>query len=343
MHTVFDRDWFIEHQSILLKIINHPLGRAFFHINRYSSDVGNRQIVVILPDSISWEAGNGQLSTEFRTYEKYKYHIAYQLKFFWWLFHFWDMGIANKIAPILNFGFDTTGDLFPAAGSSAPMDGYVQRDLGAGTPETFSTLRTSAGNGSNASSGADRCAGLDGSATTDQYKRMNRAIFGFNTGAAIGDSDTVTAATFSLSPTTKSNGLGSDDIHCCLATPASSSAIANSDYGNLGTTSFGSIAYASWTADGGYDDFTFNASGIAAISTTTYTFLGTRLNWDINNTTTGLTWASGAATRYECIYADFTGTSRDPKLVVTYTPAAGGGIVGKLYSLQQAVNRAATY
>jgi hypothetical protein len=208
--------------------------------------------------------------------------------------------------------------VYPADGSVAPFDGYVQRDLGAGTPDSFANIRTGAGNGASTAPGADRCAALDGATTTDTYSRMNRAIFGFDT-SSIGDSDTIDSATFSLSPAFKANALGSDDIHCCAATPASNSAIANSDYGNTGSTSFGSITYANWTADGGYDDFTLNASGLAHISKTTYTFFATRLNWDVNNTTTGLTWASGANTRFECIYADFAGTSRDPKLVVNYT------------------------
>lgn len=209
---------------------------------------------------------------------------------------------------------------FPSAGSVAPVDGFVQRDLGAGTPETFATLRAGAGNGNGETPSADRMAALDASTTTDQYKRMNRSIFGFDL-SSIGAGGTISAGVFSLSPTFKNNGLGADAIHCGSATPAASDNLANSDFGNLGSTSFGSIAYAAWTADGGYDDFTLNASGVAHLQAnrTGYCFLGVRLNWDMNNTTTGLTWSSGLDTRYEGIYADQAGTSRDPQLVVTYT------------------------
>ena len=72
----------------------------------------------------------------------------------------------------------------------------------------------------------------------------------------------------------------------------------------------------------GYNDFSFNASGIAAVSKTGVTALGSRFKtWDIDNGYDGTWTAINTQTVYYCQTADTGGTSQDPKLVIT-TPTS---------------------
>lgn len=321
MHD-FSKNWFIKYQKQLLWFANSWIGRKFFDISGQGSYLSDKRIVYILPDSLTATNSDGKLTTEFRSHPKYAKRLYFGFLPLWYTFHWFDMLFANRFAPQLNLGFDSTGDLFPAEGANAPWDGYAQRDLGAVGGDSFSDLRSGAGTDASALTGADRCASLDAGTSTDGFTRIQRGIFGFDT-SVMGSGATVTAATLSFSPSFKNNGLGDTALAIVSATPGSNSNAASTDYGNLGTTSFGSIAYADWTADGGYDDAVLNSSGQSHISVTSYTFFGTRLEWDRSGTFSG-TWSSALNTRFETILADFTGTSRDPKLVVTYTPGGGG-------------------
>jgi hypothetical protein len=206
----------------------------------------------------------------------------------------------------------------PVAGASSPCDGPVNR---VSVDETFSTIRAGAGNqGGLESTASDFCAALTASATSNQYANLRRSIFNFDT-SAIGSTSTITSATFSVVGVAKANGLGSDDIHVCGATPSSTASIPAAAFAQIGSTSFGSIVYASWSTSA-YNDFTLNGSGLSNISKTGVSSFALRLSWDINNSFGGV-WASGLSTSFNCSFADTTGTASDPKIVVTYTTAGG--------------------
>jgi hypothetical protein len=139
--------------------------------------------------------------------------------------------------------------------------------------------------------------------------------------SSIGSGKIVSAATLSLFGTTKANALGDPSIDIVSSSPASNTTLAASDYGNLGSTSFANIAYASWSTSG-YNDFSLNAGGISNISLTGVSKFGSRLGWDTANSFTG-TWAGASTSALRCNQADASGTANDPKLVVTYSlPAA---------------------
>ena len=212
----------------------------------------------------------------------------------------------------------STLTVYPAAGAASPVDGPINE---VNVDMTFATIRASAGNqGGLESTSLDRHAGIDGSTTTSQYKSMNRGFYDFDT-SPIGTGQTISSSTFSLLGNFKTNGMGSGDIYVCANTVTSSSSLPSTDFPSVGSTSFGSITYANWLTSATLNDFTLNASGIAAIAVSGITKLATRIDWDMNNTTTGLTWSSGGSSRYESWFADAGGTSR-PKLVVVYAPAA---------------------
>jgi len=213
----------------------------------------------------------------------------------------------------------TLGPIYPSAGSAYPVDGFVQR---AGVDQTFSNIRTGAGTAANTTDASNAIPLLNASTTASQFSELDRGIFCFDT-SPLTSIASISAAVYSqYGYSTLGNGIGSPAIHVAGATPAAYSQLTASDYGQCQTTSFANIAYASYSVSG-YNDFTFNASGLAAINKIGYTGLSTQLSWDINNNFDG-SWSSGALSYFRTTFAD-TG-SNQPKLVVTYTLSSAGGI-----------------
>jgi len=176
--------------------------------------------------------------------------------------------------------------------------------------ETFSTIR--AGVGTNL---LPQLAGVLGaSTTTNQYNFLARGVMTFDTSSIPGGA-TITSATINMlanSGSSKLGGLGTTSLELCSATPASSISVASSDYDKLGTTSFGSISYASFT-DNAQNTFTLNSSGLTYINKGGSTSFGVRLGWDLNNSFGG-SWVTVQAT--QLIAA---GGTAYPILTVNYT------------------------
>jgi hypothetical protein len=157
--------------------------------------------------------------------------------------------------------------------------------------------------------------------------RIIRSIFTFDT--SVGGTNplsgaTINSATFSIYGTSKADAAGYAYDTCVVgATPAANNSIANGDFDQLGTTLYSSVkTYADFSTTG-YNDYTLNATGIAAIATTGITALGIRnKNYDIDNVSPGLGPEQGTAERTDIYFADQTGTTNDPKLVIDYTAAA---------------------
>ena len=209
---------------------------------------------------------------------------------------------------------------YPDAGTGATTcDSIPVRES---VDEAYSTIRSGAGTGIYSSSTELDC-GLWGSTTSSQYRNFWRAGYGFDT-SSIGAGSTIDSATLSIvlfSPI--QTGLGSLDYGVVAFTPATNNNHVAADYGNFGTTRWAAdIATASLTADGStYNAWTFNATGLAGISKTGVTNTGHRFKDDIDNTTGQITWASNVRSHLAIYSADNAGTTKDPKLVVDYTPA----------------------
>lgn len=313
----------MRHQTVLLWLANGPIIKYWFRwVLRIHKDIpASTKVYEIGANYFSYDwffhkdkKGNWHVTktTDFRTHPKFGKRLYYAFRPLWWVMHFWDWLLADRFAPRLSFGF-TTLTAYPAAGDSSPIDGLVGRS---GVNETFSTIRSGAGTLKSTGSSNNNFAYLAGSATTNQFASLLRSIFCFDT-SSITSTPTITQAIFSLFGQSKDNGLGSPDLHVAGATPASTSTLANSDYGQCQTTSFGSVAYASFSTSA-YNDITLNASGISNISKTGISKFSAQTSWDINNSFTG-TWGSGAEGFLGGNYADQAGTTQDPKLVVTYS------------------------
>ncbi len=297
---MFDKKWFKKHQKILVWFANTFIGKK---VLRYDLD----HIDAILPNAVFKREGK-KVIAEFRTHNKYSKRLYYAFLPAWKLFHLWDM----VWFPRFNLGFDTLTAYPDAHTESATVDGYVQRASGI---ESWTDLRGGAGAQSGDSDTNTFCVYLnnaDGSGTG--WDNMARGIFLFDT-SSIPDNAIKESATFSLYVTSVSDNF-SQKIGIVTSTPASNTALANGDYGNLATTRQATDIDLTDLNTSAYNDFTLNATGLASISLTSITKFGTRMSGDIDNSE-----PSGAtATAQVVIYfADQTGTSTDPKLVVTYS------------------------
>lgn len=146
-----------------------------------------------------------------------------------------------------------------------------------------------------------------------------RSMYNIDT-SAIPDTDTISSATFSAHGSTIE--AVQDDMSSSMilvsSTPASDTALANADFDQGGTTSFGGIAVSAWNT-GAYNDIALNATGLAYISKTGYTNLCAKTELDRANTTP----TSTAACRVSSFFSDESGTSKDPKLVVVHSADSG--------------------
>ena len=213
-----------------------------------------------------------------------------------------------------------------ATGGSDTMDGGVCRDLNTG--ESWSTQQTHTdGNFSSDSTTVlndGSCHGIGVSTRGNGNYRIVRVITIFDTSDLA--PDTITGGTVSLFESFTSNAIptgGLDHVFPTGATPASATTIGNADYDQVGSVAdpekwateidLGSIT-------SGYNDWTLNATGTAAINGSGTTSIGWRLGDD---NTADPTYASSKANYFDAYSADRNGagTTEDPKLIVTHTSA----------------------
>jgi hypothetical protein len=114
-YKAFNFDWFIKNQSKILFLLNNKttkrIARNIFGVN----DVFDNNICVlyISPQEIKGYLHDNR--THYKTYMNWRFSMSvYQnMKILWQLIHFWDIKIANKFFPSLNFGFDDLEDSGP--------------------------------------------------------------------------------------------------------------------------------------------------------------------------------------------------------------------------------------
>jgi predicted nucleic acid-binding protein len=307
--VVFDRAWFARHQAALLWLLRWRLFRWALCIHEA------RSIVAILPHAYAVRNENGTYTADFRTHAKYAKRLYYAFRPLWWICHGWDLLVANRIDPAWNLGFDTL-TVYPDAGDpgTTSCDGTIRVDS---VDELFAAIIAEATGSTVTQTSVNILALLRGSATSDQYQRLDRTFLLFDT-SPLGASASVSAAVLSLFGTGKANALGDSDFHITACSPASNVTLTTVDFDQVSATSFGSLSYAAFDAGFVYNDFTLNASGRAAISLTGISKFAWRLVWDQASSFTGV-WASNAITDGQASGSDESGSTQDPKLVVTYS------------------------
>ena len=329
-HT--DKVFFAKHQKLIVKLFNTRLGRRFFHLE--GSSVGNKKILAVMPNAIQWfegyqldEQGKWRIvkSTEFRTNNRFAYRMNTLLK--WMPFLTW----SENWYPQLAFGLTTT-TVFPNAdadGGKTSGDGSVARVDDVDGSDTWAGIRDGAGTGANdsAASGADSPR-LIASSISNEWNAIGRAIFTFDA-TDIGDGDTISGATLSICVESLNNANFSQSIGVVVCAPASNTDFVASDFNIANWTmtlqSDTSIAVGSLaTGLTNYNDFPFNATGLGNISKTVVSPFGIVMNADRTNTPP--TWSSDGESRVDPYMADTAATTSDPKLVVTHSAPATGGV-----------------
>jgi hypothetical protein len=322
--NAFNEDWFTKHQNILIKILNHPISKKLSRwILRIHCDLlPDENIIDIHPNRYTVILGDDTYRTDFRTHDKFAKRIYFAARPVWLAMHFLDWILLDRVCPKLSFGLSTL-TAYPevgGGGSNTTTDGYLRRLASFG--ENFSDIRVGVGTNANPTTSENYMIELSclDSSSTDPFDYMDRGMFTFNT-ASLGSVAVISSAVFSFWETDKLANIGAIDVHCGAATPANSNNLVAADYSQIGRISFASIVYAS-LVNSAYNDMTLNASGITNINKTGVSCFSTQSQWDINNSTVGINLSSSSWSSVNCRYADYSGLSNDPKLVITYT----GGI-----------------
>lgn len=210
----------------------------------------------------------------------------------------------------------TTDTYFPEAGTgAASFDGRLDYAVLA----TFATARAAA-NSSTAeqtAAGPSTCV-LYSKNSGSNWDEWLRAEFLFNT-ASLPDTDVISSATMSLFGGGKNETIAGQAVGLVAVAPASNTTAATADYGTYGTTRYATdITLASFSTTA-YNDFALNASGIAAVSLTGTTKIGTRFASDIDNVEPTAVLSDVAFA--QVFFADNAGTTKDPQLVVVHAAA----------------------
>lgn len=321
---ILDKKWFQNNQSLLTWMANTPYGRDLLCIpNDYS------KIIRVGANHLKCELEPRKYLYDFRTHDKWAKVIRTRQKEFQFLSRYFE-----KEVPLISYARSyeqiqlvatSYGPWYPDAGSGGTTcDGYVSRS---GVLETYSTLRTSAGNTVDVSTTNNECVNLTAGATDITWNDQRRGVFIIDT-SGVNDAEIVDSGTFSLYTFDKTDGLSlsvsNSEVCLVTCTTAADNNLANGDYdiANWGTTLLASRQAYSGFSTSAYKDFTLNSSGYTAINKTGVTKFGTRFGVDFDNGTPE--FAVFGQTRIRVKNADASGTTTDPKLVLTATAPSTG-------------------
>lgn len=321
-NIVFGKEWFEKHQGKLLFLLNNTFTKRWFRyvMRILECDLPiNEKINHISPNSFTYRAkylddGRIELTTDFRTHDKFSKRLYFAFKPMWWMMHALDWIALDRVPELtkLSFGFTTLTQYPGSNGSDDPVDGHI---INSGA--TYSTVR-SAGTGTTADYTDTRIWVRTGFSASTYYVYRGYILFdtsSITSGATI--SSAVQSFVIGMGDKQETNA-GHAKVHIVSSTPASTTALATSDYGNVGSTSYGSIVFGSLVSDGStYNDITLDSNGRANVSKTGISKFGYRVDGDLNNGTP--TGTNGCEIRS----SNNSGTSTDPKLVVVYSTVVG--------------------
>lgn len=328
---LIDEDiWFREHQKLLVQMANIDFGRDLLNIPKEYP-----RIVRITKNEVTAIVGMKgdriELLSDFRVGAKWANSIRYRwgaFQSYSRYFNFRAPAIIERnafISPLVSAKMAVRMDTLTAYPDpnveTSTVDGSVS--LG-GTSATWATVRDAA-DGSSADDSGTTALPLVGKNGTGQFEI--RRIFALFDTSSLTASSLISAATLSLfgdGLAGANNDNDGDDFFCIVtSSPASNTALVVGDYDQVGSTEQHDAGQRKdySVVQNAYNDFAFNATGVASLSKTGISKYGVREGHDLLNSA-----YAGANNTYnwKSFYmADQTGTTNDPKLVVTYTlPAA---------------------
>lgn len=199
------------------------------------------------------------------------------------------------------------------------LDGYAGRHATAPF-EAWATIHDSAGNNH-----ADAASPLDViQLSTDtvslRWKDLVRAGFDWDLSNPALTGVTITAITFEIFITAHLNNYATDfPVVMTAFTPGSHINLADSDYGNFGTTSYSNTAAFSTFTNSAYNLWTLNATAITAAQAAIGSKWATGLRFDADRSNTEPTQE---LSKDAIITIQTRSAANPPKLTITYTSAA---------------------
>ena len=333
----FGKAFFTKYQAKLVAFANSWLGRWFFKLNKVELPKAAR-IMEVGPGHASydwkydWKTGQLIKTSMFFTSNRFQRRLEYVYsKAAAVVGSFAAFKLMNPVGALgfLPMVALTTTTFFPDANvESTSVDGGVSHWYAVASGVDWATLIAAAGtHAAPSSAGIDDGTNTDGlkmgcDSVTDKYVGMCRFICLFDT-SAIGDTDTISAATLSIRGTVKEDSAGvAPTFNIYTSAPASNTDVVAGDYDSFGSVaqSDTAITYAGYSTTG-YNDWAFNATGIGNISKTGVSKFGLR-NANYDAAGVAPTWSSFATFEIRGNSADTADTTSDPKLVVTH--AASG-------------------
>ena len=342
---VNENRWFEMHQPLLLKMLNCQTGRDFFGIAHDAPliiEIRKNVIKYALETKMTLKGLQIlKVGADFRVGAKWANYIR---------LHWLDF---IELAECFNWqsqlGFSGLGLLARVKGECVMASGRRLYDTLTAYPDphpetntndarvyrtqdndTWSDLVTGAGTGVFEDGTPILCNWILDSAGTcpSNWFAITRALTLFDT-SSLPDDATISSATASIYGISSQIDYVAWETEFYLApyavAPASNTATVAADYGTFGTTTFATAKIYGDLVLSAYNDFTLNATGLAAISKTGITKIGWRSTADVADSAPTCTSTPGsdkyAVWRFGA--AEATGTTNDPKLVVTYTLASG--------------------
>ena len=182
---------------------------------------------------------------------------------------------------------------------------------------SYFTLRNDAGDGVELATSPRNAPIIKAFTTTNYWDYLGRTGVIINT-SGLPDDATIDSAVFGVYGYSKSNGDGSPTFGLTLFSPASNTTLVAGDYDSFGNDRIATdIAYADLVT-GGYTNWTITDTDV--IDVTGFTRIMVRDSWDIDNTTTGLTWGGSMVfTGYSIYDSSESGDTKDPFLQIEYT------------------------
>ncbi len=309
MTVVFSKEWFEKYNKIICYVANSFLGEWIFGFKKMGHDVKKYgEICDMFPNAVRHKQ---RLLYDF---EKHQFEQEYVMQFFvrneyalrlqkifypiWFLFHSWDMKIANPLCPQLNLGFDTL-EKNPAAGANSPCDGYLQKQTNSSWAATLAATPTA-----DVSSTSIKVA----SGYYNNYYFVDRGCLNFDT-SALTSAANISSAVVSLYVYSVDN---SGAFSACVYdfNPANTDNIATSDWDNFGSSAFSDSIDINSLSPSAYNDFTLNASGKGNINKTGVSSFGMKTSNDSGEQPSNVN-------RFSARSGD--NASNKPKLVITYS------------------------
>lgn len=217
---------------------------------------------------------------------------------------------------------NTTSTFYPAAGGDpgTAADCIVQTSA---SQRTWSGHRDATGDSASVTDASNSEAiFLETWSASPDWRQFNRTLVSFDTSSLSGQQ--VDSATYSLYGSFRADAIGLTTSQARLvvnsSNPASDNTCVGADFSTIGSVEFGSVAYADFSTTA-YNNVTLNASGLANISTTGISNFGNRFGADFDDDTPTHP-SSQLNSHFGHYFADQSGTTNDPKLVVEHSTAA---------------------